>query len=112
MFDSPGYKAWLYSGTVEMSLREHLCQVLSKHEPGVDFDECAHDFTDKELEEVINVDELGYSLNLDDTLVHKKHLWSAMRVYFVCDDDSRYHIKSAPRNPPESLTKQPALDFL
>lgn len=99
MFDSPGYKAWIYSGTVEMSLREHLCAVLSDSEPGVVFEECVHDFTGDQLAQVINVDDDGYSLNLDDKLVHTRHLWSASRVYFVCDDDGRYHVQSAPRNP-------------
>ena len=99
MFDSPGYKAWLYSGTVEITLREHLFLVLLSQEPGVSFDECVHDFTDVELAQVINVNEGGYSLNLDDGLTHKKHLWSPMRVYFVCDDDGRCHVQSAPRNP-------------
>ena len=99
MFDSPEYLAWLYSGTEVMSLRDHLRAVLSDSEPGVAFGECAHDFTDDELEQVINVDDDGYSLNLDDKLVHTRHLWSASRVYFVCDDDGRYHVQSAPRNP-------------
>ena len=99
MFNSPEYKAWLYSGTVKFSLREHLCQVLSSREPGVSFDECVHDFTDVELAQVINVDDSGYSLDLNDDLVRTKYMWSPMRVYFVCDDDGRGHVQSAPRNP-------------
>lgn len=99
MFDSPEYKAWLYSGTVEMSLREHLRAVLSDSEPGVTFEACVHNFTDDELGQVINVDDLNYSLNLNDEFVHARHLWSPTRVYFVCDDDGRHHIQSAPRNP-------------
>jgi hypothetical protein len=99
MFDSRGYEAWLYSGTVVMPLREYLAQVLSQHEPGVIFEECVHDFTDDELAQVINIDDSGYSTNLDDELVHTRHLWSPMRVYFVCDDDGRCHVQSAPRNP-------------
>ncbi len=98
-FNSPEYKAWLYSGTIEMPLRDFLSTALSKKEPEVFFEECVHDFSNSDLAQIINVDELGYSSNLDETLVHKKHLWSPTRVYFIYDDDGRYCIQSAPRNP-------------
>ncbi|UUC21712.1 hypothetical protein NOV18_08640 [Pseudomonas asiatica] len=98
-FNSPEYKAWLYSGTIEMPLRDFLSTALSKREPDIIFEQCIHDFSSSELAEIINVDELGYSPNLDEMLVHKKHLWSPTRVYFIYDDDGRYCIQSAPRNP-------------
>lgn len=98
-FDSPEYKAWINSGTIEMPLRDFLSTALSKKEPEVFFEECVHDFSNSDLAQIINVDEMGYSSNLNEALVHKKHLWSPTRVYFIYDDDGRYCIQSAPRNP-------------
>ncbi len=99
--DSPRCEPWLFSETVYMPLSLYFSAALFKKEPTVSFDECTHNFSHEELAQIIDVDEMGCSTDIYDHLVHihRKHLWSPTRVYFINCDDDQYSVQSAPRNP-------------
>lgn len=88
---------WLYDG-VDMSIRDYFASAIAKREPGVTFDDCDHDFTSDELEELVNASSVSLFRCENDSWIYKRHVWSPARVYFIIDD-GRQQVRSKPRNP-------------
>lgn len=88
---------WLYDG-VDMSIRDYFASAIAKREPGVTFDDCAHDFVGNELEEVVNASSVTLFRLKNDNWVFKRQVWSPARVYFICDD-GKQQVQSRPRHP-------------
>jgi hypothetical protein len=89
---------WLNSGT-DMSFRQYIGLVLAKHEPGVTLADCTHEFSDMELEALVNIHPDLTSYSIDDRWIQTRYIWSPARVYVICDEDGRLGLQSAPRNP-------------
>ena len=88
---------WIYDG-VDMSLRDYFPHAIAKREPGMSFEDCAHDFTADELAEVVNASSVSAFRTSDDSWVYKRQVWSPNRVYFICQDGTQ-QVQSRPRNP-------------
>lgn len=88
---------WIYDG-VDMSIRDYFAAAIAKQEPGVRFDDCVHDFSAGELNEVVNASRVTAFRSKDDSFVYKRHVWSPTRVYFICQDGTQ-QVQSRPRSP-------------
>ncbi len=88
---------WIYDGT-DMSIRDYFAHAIAKQEPGVKFEDCAHDFAAGELEEIANASSVTAFRPKDDSFVYMRQVWSPGRVYFVCRDGTQ-QVQSRPRNP-------------
>lgn len=88
---------WIYDG-VDMSIRDFFAAAIAKQEPGVTFEDCVHDFSDGELDEIANASSVTAFRSKGDSWVYKRHVWSPSRVYFVCRDGTQ-QVQSRPRNP-------------
>lgn len=88
---------WIYDG-VDMSIRDYFASAIAKQEPGVNFDDCAHDFAIGELDEIANASSVTAFRSKDDSFVYERHVWSPARVYFICADGTQ-QVQSRPRNP-------------
>jgi hypothetical protein len=88
---------WIYDG-VDMSLRDYFAAAIAKQESGVTFDDCVHDFTGDELNEIVNASYVSAFRSKDDSWIYKRQVWSPARVYFICQDGTQ-QVQSRPRNP-------------
>lgn len=88
---------WLYDG-VDMSMRDYFAEEIAKREPGVTFEDCAHDFIGDELAEVANVSSVTIFRAKDDSWIYERNVWSPARVYFIRADGFQ-QVQSRPRNP-------------